>query len=58
MIVAALPLFARDHAWQPASIASAILLAAFALVAVFTVGIFYIPAVIAAITAASMKPRQ
>lgn len=58
VIAAAVPLFTRGHKWQPASIASVILLAAFAAVSITSVGLYFVPAIIAAAVAAGLAPRS
>lgn len=58
VIIAAAPLLFRWRGWPVASIASAILLAAFAVVASLSIGVFFLPGTFAAIVAASLPPRS
>ena len=57
VLVASLPLATRGRYWQPASILAAVLLLLFALFSSFTIGLYYMPAVILLIAAVFMRPR-
>lgn len=57
VLVASLPLATLGRYWQPASILAAILLFSFALFSSFTIGLYYMPAVILLIAAVFMRPR-
>jgi hypothetical protein len=51
VLSAALPLVARDRAWQPLSVVSAMLLAVFVALGLLSVGWFFIPALIVSVIA-------
>lgn len=52
------PLLVRSRAWRPASIVCAVLLGMTVLVALLTIGMFYLPALIASIIGVSLRaPR-
>lgn len=52
------PLLVRGRAWRPASIVCAVLLGMTVLVALLTISMFYLPALVASIVGASLRaPR-
>lgn len=57
VLFASLPLAARGRYWHPTSILAAILLISFALISSFTIGMYYIPAVVTLLAAVLMRPR-
>jgi len=61
LVFAAAPVVARGRAWRPVSIAAAVLLALFTAVALFSMGVFLVPAAIAEVVAlflpAGARPR-
>ncbi|SEB39434.1 hypothetical protein SAMN04489806_0393 [Paramicrobacterium humi] len=55
VVVAALPLFFPHRGWQAASVASVVLLAIFVFLGALTIGVFFMPALIAAIVGLAMR---
>lgn len=55
--ISLLPLFARGRAWQPLSITAAILLGFWVFVGILSIGIFFVPAMIAEAAAACLPTR-
>ena len=58
LLGAAAPLFAIGRGWQPVSVGSALLLVACTIITAVTIGIFMLPAAVAAATAAFLSPRK
>lgn len=52
LVISAAPVLIKGPAWQPVSITAAVLLGVFTAIASFSFGLFFIPALIAEITAA------
>ena len=57
ILISLLPLFARGRAWQPLSITAAILLGFAVFLGILTIGIFFVPAMVVEIAAASLPTR-
>ena len=55
--ISLLPLFTRGRAWQPLSIAAAVLLGLAVLLGSFSIGIFFVPAMIVEVVAACFPTR-
>lgn len=56
-VAAAAPLLAIGRAWQPVSIGSALLLLVCTIITAVTIGVFIVPATIAAVIATFLPPR-
>lgn len=57
VVFAAAPLVARGQAWRPVSITSVVLLGAFVLVGILSIGTFFIPAFVCALVALFLSPH-
>ena len=55
--IALLPLFGVGRAWQPLSISASVLTGCFVLLGILSVGIFFVPALLAGLVAVFLEPR-
>ena len=58
VILTVIPLLVRNRGWQATSIVATVILAVFAIIASASIGMFYLPAVVAAVTSLFIPSRK